>query len=364
MSQTVVWFRDMSRTRNALAARPPRGLASAGAGANASEVWSVSPLAGLHGAVDRLAMWLEDRAPRAPEAFRAGPPGALDCFGPLPPLPEGPRGPGRWSAPSPRAQGGDDRMAVVGFPAAGRRTGTALLVPPWKTETARLVSGWISVLAEAGRDVWLVVPPHHLDRTAAGARSGEGFVSLDLARLRRSFEQLILEIRVCAALAARRGPVDLVGLSLGALASTLAAPVIPELARLAAVAPPADLAAVLGETPIGRRYRALADRAGAPVPETAALREALGAFDPSRLPRPAADLFVGVGRHDAIALPHGALALARTWGARAEIYPRGHLTLLFACRGVRRDLARFLVRPRPRPARAAGAATVAGASPA
>ena len=76
---------------------------------------------------------------------------------------------------------------------------------------------------------------------------------------------------------------------------------------------------------------------------------------------PAVLLFAAV---PALARPHGALALARTWGARAEIYPRGHLTLLFACRGVRRDLARFLVRPRPRPARAAGAATVAGASPA
>jgi pimeloyl-ACP methyl ester carboxylesterase len=293
-------------------------------------------------------MWLEDRAPRAPEAFRAGPLGALDCFGALPPLSDGPRGPGRWSAPSPRAQAGDDRMAVVWFPAAGRSRGTALLVPPWKTESPRLVSGWISVLARAGRDVWLVVPPHHLDRTAAGARSGEGFISLDLARLRRTFEQLVVEVRMLAALAARRGPVDVVGLSLGGLAATLAAPVLPEVSRIAAVAPPADLAAVLGETAIGRRYRALADRAGAPLPPAATLRETLGAFDPARLPRPSADLFLAVGAHDAIALPQGALALARTWGAQARCYSRGHLTLLFACRAVRSDLARFLAAPRRR----------------
>jgi pimeloyl-ACP methyl ester carboxylesterase len=243
-------------------------------------------------------------------------------------------------------------MSVLWLPARGRSVGTALLVPPWKTESARLVSGWISVLAEAGRDVWLVVPPHHLQRTAAGARSGEGFVSLDLARLRGSFEQLVLEIRVCAALATRRGPVDLVGLSLGGLAAALAAPAIPELSRLAAVAPPADLAAVLGQTPIGRRYRALAELAGAPIPAVGVLRDALEAFEPSRLPRPAAEPFVAVGRHDEIALPDGAVALARAWGARARIYPRGHLTLLFACRAVRRDLACFLAGSRPRPARA------------
>lgn len=318
----------------------------------------------LHRGVDRLAMWLEDRAPRPPEAFRAAASAPLDCFGPLPPLPEGPAGPGRWSAPSPRAQHGEDRMSVISFPAAGRSRGTALLVPPWKTDAPRLVSGWISLLVDAGRDVWLVVPPHHLDRAAAGVPSGEGFVSLDLARLRRSFEQLVLEIRVCAALAARRGPVDLVGLSLGGLAATLAAPVLPELQRVAAVAPPTDLAAVLGETPIGRRYRTLAARAGAPLPDVAALRDALGAFDPSRLPRPAADLFLGVGRDDAIALPHGALALARAWGAPAAVYPRGHLTLLFACRGVRRDVARFLARPRRQGAPcAAGGAALVPASP-
>lgn len=320
----------------------------------------MSPLAGLHRGVDRLAMWLEDRASRAPEAFRPGPPGALDCFGPLPALPDGPAGPGRWVTPSPRPQAPDDRMAVHWIPAGGRPAGTAILVPPWKTGNPRLVSGWIALLAAARRDVWLVVPPHHLDRTAAGARSGEGFVSLDLGRLRRTFEQLILEIRVCAALAGRRGPVDLVGLSLGALAAALAAPVIPGLSRLAVVAPPADLAAVLGETAIGRRYRTLADRAGAPVPAPSALREALAAFDPSRLPRPSADLFVAIGSHDAIALPGGALALARAWGVPPRVYERGHLTLLFACRGVRRDLARFLALPCP----GAAGAVVPGASPA
>jgi hypothetical protein len=341
------------------------GLAARRLRPNASGVKRVSPFAEVHRAVDRLASWVEDRAPRAPQPFRAGPLGALDCFGPLPPLPhDGPRGGGRWSAPSPRPERGEDRMAVQVFPAEGRRTGTALLVPPWQTERASHVAGWISVLARTGREVWLVVPPHHLDRTAAGARSGDGFVSMDIARLRRSFEQLVLEIRVVAALAARRGPVDLVGLSLGALGSALAAPVIPELSRLALFAPPADLGAVMGETAIGRRFRNLAVRAGAPLPDPAALREALAAFDPIRLPRPAADLFVGVGAHDAIALPSGALALARAWGARAEVYPRGHLTLLFLCRRARRDLARFLAQPRARTAPAAAPARLTGASPA
>jgi pimeloyl-ACP methyl ester carboxylesterase len=316
----------------------------------------------LHAGVDRLAMWLEDRTPRAPQRFAAGPAGDLDCFGPLPALPEGPARPGRWGAPSPRARHAADRMAVHVFPAAGPSEGTVLLVPPWKTDAPSLVSGWLALLARTGRDVWLVVPPHHLERTAAGARSGEGFVSLDLAELRATFEQLVLELRVCAALAARRGPVDAVGLSLGGLAAALAATAAPELSRVALVAPPADLAAVLGETPIGRRYRSLAERAGTPLPPAAALRAGLAAFDPARRPRPAAELFVAVGRHDAIALPAGALSLARAWGAPASIYPRGHLTLLFACRALRRDLARFLALPRRMPA--AAVSGIPGAAPA
>ena len=299
-------------------------------------------LGGLHRGIDRLAMWLEDRAPREPQPFRPGPAGALDCFGPLPPLPPGPDGRGPWSAPSPRPQRDGDRMSARCFPAAGERRGTVLLVPPWLTGGVRLVRGWVALLARAGRDVWLVVPPHHLERAAPGMRSGEQFVSLDLARMRATFEQLVLEIRLLAALAARGGPVDLVGLSLGALASAMAACGSPETERVALVAPPADLAAVLAETPIGRRYRRVAERAGAPLPPAAELREPLGAFDPRRYSRPRAELLVAVGRYDAIALTGGALALARAWSAPARVYPRGHLTLLFACSALRRDVVQFL----------------------
>jgi hypothetical protein len=325
---------------------------------------SLAPLAMWHAGVDRLAMWTEDRKARTPQRFSVGPTGELGCFGALPELPAPPAGPGPWTAPSPRARHRGDLMRVHLFPAEGRSAGTAILVPPWKTEGVALVSGWISLLARAGRDVWLVVPPHHLERTAPGARSGEGFVSLDLAELRATFEQLVLEVRVVAALAARRGPVDLVGLSLGGLASALAATVTPELSRVALVAPPADLAAVLDETAIGARYRTLAHRAGTPLPAAGALREAFAAFDPTRRPRPAADLLVAVGRYDAIALPRGAAALARAWGATASFYRRGHLTLLFACRALRRDVSRFLAVPRQTTAGAPAMAGIPGTLPA
>jgi hypothetical protein len=53
-------------------------------------------------------------------------------------------------------------------------------------------------------------------------------------------------------------------------------------------------------------------------------------------------VLVAVARDDRIALGPGALALAEAWGATARLYPRGHLTLLFACRALRRDLARFV----------------------
>jgi hypothetical protein len=75
---------------------------------------------------------------------------------------------------------------VLVEPAAGERRGTAVLVPPWKIRSAGVVSGWSRALAAAGREVWLHVPPHHLERSR-GARSGEGFVSTDLRALRARY---------------------------------------------------------------------------------------------------------------------------------------------------------------------------------
>jgi hypothetical protein len=59
--------------------------------------------------------------------------------------------------------------------------------------------------------------------------------------------------------------------------------------------------------------------------------------------RPTADrVLLAMGREDRIAPAPATLALARAWGVGPRVYPRGHLTLLFACRALRRDLARFV----------------------
>jgi hypothetical protein len=68
----------------------------------------------------------------------------------------------------------------------------------------------------------------------------------------------------------------------------------------------------------------------------------LAPFRADARPPTARRVLVAVGRDDRIALGAGALALAAAWGATARLYPRGHLTLLFACRALRRDLARFV----------------------
>ncbi|GEJ59026.1 hypothetical protein [Anaeromyxobacter diazotrophicus] len=296
----------------------------------------------LHRAIDALAVWSEDLVRRAPEPCRLAAPEPLRCFAPLPALPAEPA-PGRsWSAPSPRPAGAGDRLSVHVTPAVGPRRGTVLLVPPWKIRSPRLVRGYVALLARAGWEPWLVCPPHHLERTRPGARSGEGFVSLDAQRQREVFEQLVLELRVCAALAARRGPVGLVGLSLGALAGALAATAPERLAFAALVGPP-KLALVLSQTGIGRRYRRLAERAagGGPWPGDAALAEALAPLDPAGRAPTAARLFVAAGLHDGIAPLAGARELSERWGVAPHLYPRGHLSLLFLCRALRRDLAAF-----------------------
>lgn len=297
----------------------------------------------FHRLVDRLAMWSEDVRSRAPVAFRGSDAAPLDCFGPLPPLPPAPPPRGAWRAPSPRPTPDDAWMAVHVRPPAAPRRGTAILVPPWKVPRLWAVSGFGRLLARSGWEVWTVVPPRHLERTAPGARSGEGFVSPDLPALRSAFEQLVLELRVLAALArGRPGESALVGLSLGALGAALAATAPERIDRVALLAPPADLAAVLTGTPIGRRYALLAARAGVPVPAGPALAAMLAPFRADAR-RPTADrVFLAVGREDRIALGAGALALARAWGVEPRLYARGHLTLLFGCRALRRDLAAFL----------------------
>jgi hypothetical protein len=309
----------------------------------------------LHGGIDRLAMWIEDRTPHAPQPWTACAPRPLACFGPLGPMPEPPSGSGPWSAPSPLPLRRHDRMSLHAFPSAAPFRGTVVLVPPWKIERPSLLRGYVRLLARAGLDVWLLVPPEHMERAAPGAPSGHGFASLDLHRFRALFEQLVIEIRTAMVMASRRGPAGVVGLSLGALACTLAISAGAPPGFAALVAPPADLAAVLLETAIGRRYGRLAARAGSRWPEAAELRAALAPFDPCARPIPATRVLLAAGRDDAIALSTGAMALARAWRIAPRIYPRGHLTLLFFCAALRRDLERF-VSATERPDRPAGSA--------
>jgi len=294
----------------------------------------------LHRSIDALAVWTEDFASLVPEPCRLAPATPLACFEPLPTLPKEPPREGAWSAPSPRPLSPGDRMSVHAMPAWCERRGTALLVPPWKIGSPDLVAGYTSLLREAGYDVWLVCPPHHLERTASGARSGEGFVSLDLTRLRAVFEQFVLELRVCAALAARSGEVGLVGLSLGGLAGALAV-TGPERLDFAALVAPAHVGLVMSETGIGRRYRRFATLAGSSWPNEQDLAGALAPFDPAPRTCTARRLFIATGRYDRIVPIAGPASLARAWSVAPRLYPRGHISLLFLCSELRHDLLRF-----------------------
>jgi predicted alpha/beta hydrolase family esterase len=296
-------------------------------------------LAALHRAIDRFAIWTEDRLDRPPAPCRLAPPRPLECFGPLGALPDGPSTPGSWRAPTPSRLG--DRMRIDVTPARGARRGTVLLAPPWKIARPGLVGGYVRLLARMGQEVWVVCPPHHLDRAPPGTRSGEAFVSLELTELRRSFEAFVVELRAAAAMAARRGPVGLVGLSLGALAGAFAA-TAPERLEFAALVAPAHLGLVLAESGVGRRYRRLAVASGEPWPDRAALDAALAPFDPASRPPTAARLLVAAALHDRVVPAQAQLALARAWGVPPNVYRRGHLSLLFLCRALRRDLARFV----------------------
>ena len=295
----------------------------------------------LHRALDHFAIWTEDRVHRAPEPCVLAPPAPLACFGALPPLPATAPREGTWSAPSPWPLAAGDRLWVRATPASGPRRGTALLVPPWKIRRPELVSGWVALLARGGWDTWLLSPPYHLERTAPGARSGEGFVSLDLARTRSVFEQFVMEIRASAALARARGRVALVGLSLGALGAALAL-TGPEPFDAGALVALPSLARVLSDTAIGRRYRRLAERAGSGWPAGSDFAAALAPLDPAGRAPTTHRLLLAAAAHDRVATPAGALRVAEAWGVEPAVYPRGHLSLLFACGAVRRDVASLL----------------------
>jgi hypothetical protein len=261
-------------------------------------------------------MAFEDRVARRPSPWIPGPDLPLDPSGPPLPLPP-----------------------LRRTPARGARRGTAVLVPPWKIRSTGLLRGWVRPLAAAGLEVWIPVPPLHLERTPPGERSGEGVVGPDLSRTRDLLRTSVLEVRGCLARAgAEGGRVVLVGLSLGGLVAAWAATGPERVDAAALVAPPADLAAVFRETAIGRRYAALAARAGAPVPDGEELDRRLGWLAPTVLTPTAGRLLVAGGLHDAIAVG-GAARLARAWNAPLRTYPRGHLTLLLACADVRRDVA-------------------------
>jgi hypothetical protein len=306
--------------------------------------WPTEP---LHRAVDEIAMWLEDQVVRPPVPFRTAPADPLACFGPLPPLPAPPEAPGLWTAPSPWSP--EAAPLTVHVSSAGRAArGVAVLVPPWKIRRAWLLSGWRALLQSAGYEVWLVVPPFHLDRTPPGGRSGEGFVGPDLRLLRSAVSQSVLELRtVCALAAARGGLPALVGLSLGGLAAALAATCPEAPPALALVAPALDLHAILTRTPIGRRYRALAAASGAPIPADEEMAPLLRPFDPGARPPAARRVFLATGRQDRVATRRGHLPLVHGWGITPRAYDRGHLTLLFGCRRVRDDLATFLKADQP-----------------
>ena len=51
---------------------------------------------------------------------------------------------------------------------------------------------------------------------------------------------------------------------------------------------------------------------------------------------------MAVGLDDVVAGREEPERLARAWGQIPRRYPRGHLTLLFACAALRRDVAAFL----------------------
>lgn len=255
-------------------------------------------------------------------------------------------------APTDFLQAPNDQLALRWWPApAGPRRGTAVLVPPWKLVTFTTMGPVVRGLNRLGYDVVGYPTPYHFERSVPGTFSGEFFATFDMPRTGWAVRAAALELCAVVEALADRGPVVMVGLSLGGYLSALmsvVAPLYPERAfgpaRMCLVVPPESILDTLLDTPLGQRYRQMLEQNGGELPDTAYMARLAQPFSPARFPSAVLgpDILVLAGTHDHFVPLRSTRRLATGLGARLCEYPAGHLTSLVGTLGVWRDARDFL----------------------
>jgi pimeloyl-ACP methyl ester carboxylesterase len=199
-------------------------------------------------------------------------------------------------------------------------------------------------LYRRGLDVYLYVLPYHGPRRPAGTHLPVTvFPSADITRTNEGFLQAAWEVRALLArhrhLAGARGGV--MGLSLGGYLAAVLASVAPELAFAIALAPVADVAALMWSNGEGTAERRRDEAAGVTFDR---LCRSMAVHAPlARAPAVPPDRLLLVGAlGDRLIPPEHTRALWRHWGRPAlHWFPGSHL-VHFGRRGYLHRVERFL----------------------
>ncbi len=182
--------------------------------------------------------------------------------------------------------------------------------------------------------------PYHLRRTLPGARSGDGYFSIDPAHIRAVVRQSVEDAAAVIAWArAEISPtVAVVGVSLGGLIATLLAALV-DLDRVVAVAPFCDPAATFSlrpPVPSLRHLGMLGDDEASWGPDRASagrmLHETLAPLIARNLtPQTPGDRITLVrAMQDLVVGPDPVTELAEAWHTELWTYPHGHITVMSA----------------------------------
>jgi hypothetical protein len=202
-------------------------------------------------------------------------------------------------------------------------------------------------IVEAGASAYALELPHHLRRTPPGLVSGELFFTADFALNLANLQQAVAEVRQLIHYLREAGApvIGLLGFSLGAWISALAASCEPEVDFALFAMPPSNLNEVLWQTKLGEPLRRQFESAGWNADDTAPFYQRLDPRHLSLLVPPARrEIFAAAFDHF---IPFQyAQQLQRQWQhSQLRVYRAGHIGMLwsrkFLC-DVRQAVARQL----------------------
>lgn len=221
-----------------------------------------------------------------------------------------------------------------------------LLLHYWGASDTRFERSMAGRLAESGIASVIVPLPYHLDRTPRGYRSGELAIQADLAKLRATMVQSVMDVRrsidwIESRREFRRGQIGISGTSLGALVAALTFALDSRVSASTYVLGGADLAHILwNSTRVVSQREAL--RKQGYTEER--VREELRAIEPLEHLRPddARPSFVIAARYDTVVPPADSQKLIDALGNSQSVWlDTGHYGGLLVQSKIVRTVVRF-----------------------